>query len=280
MKDEEGRFIGFNTPRFTQVPDDLFDELLPDLSGAETKCLLYIIRRTFGWKQNSDHISMSQLIGGIRKADGTVLDRGTGLSKDSVARATRSLMEKGILMRRRVYSDDKGCKPSNYSLRLYAAPLSDDRTEGPVLRIGQGVVRKSDTQETIKQDTVITFKKAVDNVIHTAPVDKSIRLKHEYIVGRIMTVCQDKQSLAFYRGLVRILPEQAIEEALSQVKDAARLGRIKTRPGAMFTDLIKRKAKELGIEFGQEHREPEAIQESHETSTPAEVMMAGRMGRR
>jgi hypothetical protein len=29
------------------VPDQLFDELLVELSGAELKVLLYIIRRTF-----------------------------------------------------------------------------------------------------------------------------------------------------------------------------------------------------------------------------------------
>ena len=80
------------------------------------------------------------------------------------------------------------------------------------------------------------------------------------------------------------MPERAIHEALSQVKEAEQLGRIRERPGAMFTDLIKRKVKELGLDFGKEYRDSEAqaesIQESHEISTPAEVMMAGRMGRR
>ena len=36
------RFKGFVSPRYTQVPDALFDELMAYLSGAELKVLLYI----------------------------------------------------------------------------------------------------------------------------------------------------------------------------------------------------------------------------------------------
>lgn len=44
-------FFGFKSPNYTTVPDELFDILLPRLSGAELKVLLYIVRRTFGWKK-------------------------------------------------------------------------------------------------------------------------------------------------------------------------------------------------------------------------------------
>ena len=36
----------------------LFDELLPYLSEAELKVLLYIVRRTFGFKKEADAISV------------------------------------------------------------------------------------------------------------------------------------------------------------------------------------------------------------------------------
>jgi len=102
MKNEKGQFIGFSSPRYTQVPDELFDELLSELTGAELKVLMYVVRRTFGFKRDSDHISLSQMVNGIVKKDGVVLDKGTGLAKDSVARATKSLVEKGILVRKLV----------------------------------------------------------------------------------------------------------------------------------------------------------------------------------
>jgi len=263
MRNENGQFIGFSSPRYTQVPDELFDELLSELTGAELKVLMYVVRRTFGFKRDSDHISLSQLVNGIVKKDGVVLDRGTGLAKDSVARATKSLVEKGILLRKLVTSPERGCEASEYSLRVIHIPLSEKHDRGSIPKIVQGAVRKSDTQETDIQKTSITLSNAVNKPIRRAPVDKPTREKHEYLAHRILETCRDKQSLAFYRKVVRLLPEQAIHEALSQVKEADQLGRIRERPGAMFTDLIKRKAKELGIDFRKESANQEAHSETN-----------------
>jgi hypothetical protein len=66
-------FRGFRSPNTTPVPDEVFDELLADLSGAEIKVLLYICRRTFGWKKERDTISLNQLVNGIHKKDGEIL---------------------------------------------------------------------------------------------------------------------------------------------------------------------------------------------------------------
>src|SRR5690349_6100842 len=103
--DNTSTFRGFRSPNYTQVPDELFDELLADLSGAELKVLLYIIRRTFGFKKDSDSISLSQITSGIETRDGEVLDRGTGLSKASVANAVKSLEARGVILRTRRRSD-------------------------------------------------------------------------------------------------------------------------------------------------------------------------------
>src|SRR5690349_9904359 len=95
--DTTPRFRGFRSPTYTQVPDELFDELLPDLSGAELKVLLYIVRRTFGFKRESDSISLSQMLNGLRTHDGRVLDRGAGVSKPTLLAALRSLEGKHII---------------------------------------------------------------------------------------------------------------------------------------------------------------------------------------
>src|SRR5215207_9360313 len=68
--DETAPFDGFTRPNYTIVPDELFDRLLHQLSGAELKVLLYIIRRTFGFKKDSDRISLKQMAEGIRTRDG------------------------------------------------------------------------------------------------------------------------------------------------------------------------------------------------------------------
>src|SRR3954447_17164591 len=133
-------FQGFRFPNTTPVPDELFDELLADLSGAELKVLMYICRRTFGFKKDRDTISISQMTDGIQKKDGEVLDRGTGLSKDSVARAVKSLEEKGVILRIRRRSEEKGDKPPMYHLHIL--PVSKN---GPPLskKSGHGEGAKS-----------------------------------------------------------------------------------------------------------------------------------------
>ena len=282
MKDENGQFIGFSSPRYTQVPDELLDELLSELSGAELKVLLYVVRRTFGFKRDSDHISLSQMTNGIQKKDGSILDKGTGLDKKTVIRAVKSLVSKEILVHTRKSSPEKGYESSEYALNIVSTPWWHNATRPQVGKSPQALVEKNHIQDTDIQKTSITFRNTFNKPVRRIPVDKSTLEKREYLANRILETCRDKQSLAFYRKVVRILPERAIHEALSQVKEAAQLGRIRERPGAMFTDLIKRKAKELGIEFGKEHQETEPqaepIRESCEMSTPAAIMMEGRMG--
>src|SRR5215212_7158845 len=97
MSNTEEPFRGYISPKYTQIPDVLFDEQLPDLSGAELKVLLYIMRRTFGFKKDADNISINQIATGIATRDGTVLDRGTGLSKSSIQVAIKALVEKQII---------------------------------------------------------------------------------------------------------------------------------------------------------------------------------------
>ena len=58
-------FQGFEPPYYTPVPDLLFDWVMQDLDEKELKILLYIIRRTFGFKKQADDISIDQLINGI-----------------------------------------------------------------------------------------------------------------------------------------------------------------------------------------------------------------------
>lgn len=114
----KSQFRGFRSPTYTQVPDELFDELLPELSGAELKVLLYIIRRTFGFKRDRDSISLSQMLHGVQSRSGEVFDRGAGVSKPTLLQALRSLEERGIIQTERRRSAEKGDEPTVYTLRF------------------------------------------------------------------------------------------------------------------------------------------------------------------
>ncbi|RIK08233.1 MAG: hypothetical protein DCC49_09220 [Acidobacteria bacterium] len=156
-------FAGFSGPSYTQVPDALFDELLPVLSGAELKVLLYVIRRTFGFKREADTISLAQMVNGIVKRDGTRLDYGAGVSKKSLLVALRSLEERQILFIERRRSAERGDEASLYRLNVVDEATRGVKTSpggGAKLHQGGGAgsspggeARNSPTQETVEQET-------------------------------------------------------------------------------------------------------------------------------
>lgn len=112
------QFPGFFRPTTTPIPDELFDRVMHHLTGAELKVVMYICRRTFGFKKDSDTISLNQIATGITTKTGKVLDEGTGLSKRHVQRALKTLEEKNIIkVSRRV--DETGINEvNNYSLNV------------------------------------------------------------------------------------------------------------------------------------------------------------------
>lgn len=123
-------FSGFAAPNYTMVPDQVFDELLVELSGAELKVLLYIIRRTFGFKKERDAISLNQMLHGIATREGQTLDRGCGLSKPTLLGALRSLTVRGIVVSQRRRSVANGDEPTEYRLRLKGEAMSNDEPSG------------------------------------------------------------------------------------------------------------------------------------------------------
>jgi hypothetical protein len=81
----KARSRGFEGPNYTQVPNALMDRWLPELSCAELKVLLYLMRRTFGF-QREQHAA------GLRR----ICD-GTGLHLETVADAVKRLRARGLL---------------------------------------------------------------------------------------------------------------------------------------------------------------------------------------
>ncbi len=134
-------YRGLRAPQYTQVPDDFFDWLAPLLNEGELRVLLYLLRRTFGFKRAADAVSLEQLCGGIVRTDGTRLDFGTGLSRTSVLRAVRGLKTKQII-EAQPQSDARGTLPTVYRVRM--AP---DQDASNAWRAGVGGSTASGTPE-------------------------------------------------------------------------------------------------------------------------------------
>jgi hypothetical protein len=252
-KDVQKHFKGYSKPNYTPVPDELFDEQLPDLSGAELKVLLYIIRRTFGFKKESDNISLHQLIHGITTREDVVLDRGTGLSKKTLLDTLKNLVEKNLIITERRRSKEKGDEPTTYRLNIIGETAENTHTPRGVKSTPGGGVkstpRPSDknytTQETVLQETVNNTVNGVVKGGGKSTLHKLLDLgdppeKAEYIARDIiLKALGDEKSLKFYELVAAKVPESVIREVLAEVRvDGAR------DPARLFTYKIKRYALE------------------------------------
>jgi hypothetical protein len=273
MDNPQPQFKGFFVPNSTQVPDALFDELMADLSGAELKTVLYIIRRTFGFKKQSDTISISQLLGGITKNNGEELDHGTGLSKPSLLSALKSLAERNIIIPTRKYDAKGGNMPTEYRLNILSTQqpprergdeippskeilprgLGKENIQGGVKKIDQALVKKLASQGTVLQGTENTVN--VNGFSEKTTEQPAIQDKTDlrklpdlnvpkeqtqFMVKTILNALGDEHSQNFYYLVSSKIPERYIHKTLSEIKqDGARF------PERVFAHRMKTYAEEI-----------------------------------
>lgn len=124
---ERYRFAGFTWPRFTQVPNETFAELMPRLSGAAFKVLMAIAHKVLyhGREEGYAPVGYAEII------------ELTGLHKDSVRRAVKECLDIGCITVLEDY-DASRCLSRLYGLKF--APgygpqstrrISDDQTPDP-----------------------------------------------------------------------------------------------------------------------------------------------------
>ena len=73
--------------------------------------------------------------------------------------------------------------------------------------------------------------------------------KFEYLVNEILSVCKDEGSTNFYRQVAKKMGEGTIFRTLGEVKETIQCGEIRRSPGSLFTHLIKKYAKEQGVDL-------------------------------
>ena len=246
-------FEGFQAPYYTQVPDEIFDILLPYLREAELKVLLYVCRRTFGFKKGSDRISKSQLENGITKKDGTKLDGGTGLSRRSIRLGIQGLLKKNILIKKRHASSRKGDEATEFALNIIDTTPWVLSTQGGGVQGTPGMGTEVPTQDTVRQVKKNVGPNPFKQSYERAQVQSgaaSSKAKQEMLLSAILDVCGDIKSKAFYQRVARLCPAEMIFRILGEVRELQRHNKIKKTAGATFTSFIKRDAKEDGIDLG------------------------------
>ena len=191
MSDQTWVFSGFSEPRYTLIPDVFFDEIMVHLSEAELKVLLYIFRRTFGFKKESDTISLRQMVEGIVTRDGRVLDHGAGIAKSSAWRGIKGLVAKNIIETIRNSSTARGDEATTYRL-IFREPVFQSETP-PVSqentpRVSQRNTQKTGLQETEEQRETLSKEPLCGQVVDK-PGDNSSRAA--VLIPQIAAILED-----------------------------------------------------------------------------------------
>lgn len=114
----EFSFTGFELSQYTPIPDQFFDELLPILTGSESKVLTYIFRHTFGFQKTAENISLNQMLYGVITNDGRQLDYGVGLAHSILTQALRQLADKGIIIVENNQNSNDDVDTTTYALNI------------------------------------------------------------------------------------------------------------------------------------------------------------------
>lgn len=106
--------------RYTRVPNELLDALLPTLEPYEQLVLLRLYRLTAGFHRPACVVSFA------------TLGKACKLSERTVIRQVQSLVDKGLVVRRQVIDGPRAQRGNEYTLRLDLARTGDQQT--PVRR--------------------------------------------------------------------------------------------------------------------------------------------------
>lgn len=105
-------------PNTFQTPNLYVDRLMPLLTDAELRILIYMTRRILGFQRREDKISLSQFTTGlILTSNNEHLDYGAGVSKEAARTALDNLVKFNIVTQTQPYDSAKRT-PATWSLQL------------------------------------------------------------------------------------------------------------------------------------------------------------------
>ena len=114
-------FPGFDLPEqnWFKMPDAWTDITAEMSSIAELKVVEYVFKHTWGYQEYGlkKRITIDEFRNGRKRGDGSRMDRGTGLSKQSVITGLKSAVKRGLL-EEEVDGSDRARVKKCYSLRM------------------------------------------------------------------------------------------------------------------------------------------------------------------
>lgn len=115
---------------YFMVPNEWIDILSQMSSISEVKVITYLMRHTWGFGEFSEYkrITLDEFQHGRKRADGSRMDKGTGLSEQSVITGLKLAMEDGHI-KRIVNDKDKARISISYAINMESD--SEESEDGP-----------------------------------------------------------------------------------------------------------------------------------------------------
>lgn len=160
MATDNTGFKGFESPNYTQTPNDFFDEVLlsKDITLAEIKILGFMIRYTYGWQRAGNSLQFSF----------TELQKACHLGREAVNNGLKKLLSKNYIQRKEI--------DGHMKYRLHIKEFSDypwsvefnwkqvykvnGKTNEPVEKEGQFDNRTSNKKEGSSEIEPVSVRKS------------------------------------------------------------------------------------------------------------------------
>ncbi len=261
------KFDGFDSvPRTWDFPTAI-DEWVSVLSGSEFKCLWYILRHTYGWQKSADSISLSQFERGIYvKSKSRWLDRGTGLTRETITIALKKLHEKGFIKKVKGASGEGDMEINKYEVVKKTDEISssarEDRgvvgkSDHPSRKIRPPVVGNSDPQSLTNTNPNVTKKdndatasfrsngfrargSGGDAMVRSD--DENMSDEEKWLIERIVEFTGAKDSVAFYKKAIAEIGTMRVEEELGEARYRNNIGQARNKAkylGALLAKQLK-----------------------------------------
>lgn len=227
QKEQPNRFPGFPPDQQTWNFPNIINGFVHQLRGGEFKVLWYILRHTYGWQKEKDRIALTQFEKGIfsKKRNGW-LDRGTGLTRQTIITALKSLEATGFIKKTRsrinCYEVVKKLDHSNQESRH-----PDSQKTRPTISYGS----------IIKKQTDASNNKRVILTEQYSPDTREEHLTHE--VAKKIGV----RDMQYLLSVLENYGFWVIEKAYDEYRERSQRVPIRN-PGAYVRAIIERRIKE------------------------------------
>lgn len=187
------QFKGFSIPRsnYSMLPHAFIDLMGEDMDGSELKVTIYILRHTWGYQEFDlpKRITIDEFCNGRKKKDGTRMDKGTGLSDQSVRNGLEAAIKRGTVVMTED-ATDKGRIKRYYSPRMeLGVQLFDPSTQNldPTSEKLDPVQRKK-PKERKSNTRVLSPQHPIRPLVPDMPADLTEEEQFEWQLRRVVNL--------------------------------------------------------------------------------------------